>query len=127
MDGKQLSAGVNHVVSGPNVSIHAEAVAVNKFIRMNRHCGVVKSGKKVDMLVIRLSRLGILGNTRPCRNYIKKCTILINNVYYSDANGSIQKEKFALMYDSHLTEFSAGDRRRMKEQKKPSIQNNRNH
>lgn len=105
------------VISGPLPSIHAEHSAVNKFMKLNRHRHFMSSRDKIDIVVIRLSRNGIVGYSRPCRNCIVRLMnydIVINNVYYSDMDGTIKVEKFSTMYNSPLTDFSGGDKRKMK-------------
>lgn len=114
---KKLAMGTNHSVdAGPLPSIHAEHNAVSKFMRLNKFRRFLSSHEKIDIVVIRLSRSGVVGYSRPCKNCIKRLMsydVTINNIYYSDSDGSIKVEKFSTMYDSPLTDFSAGDKRKM--------------
>ena len=120
--GKKLAMGSNcSIESGSLPSIHAEHNAVVKFMRVNKLRRFLSSRDKVDIVVLRLSRTGIMGYSRPCKNCITRLmhyNIVINNIYYSDADGSIIVEKFSTMYDSPLTKFSAGDKRKIKSRMK---------
>ena len=105
------------VDSGRLASMHAEHLVAIKFARMNNFRRFLSGCEKVDIVVIRLSRLGIVGYSRPCKNCITRlmrCNIIINNIYYTDSDGSIKVEKFSTMYDSPLTIYSSGDRQKMK-------------
>ena len=104
----------NYIVeNGPLPSIHAEHSASRKFVRKNTHRPLIKNREKIDIVVIRLSRTGVVGYSRPCKNCITRlthCDIAINNIYYSDVDGSIKVERFNTMFDSPLTMLSTGDR-----------------
>jgi hypothetical protein len=53
----------------------------------------------VNILIIRLSKTGVLNNSKPCMNCLKHLQNLprygyrVKYVYYSDENGDIVKEK----------------------------------
>lgn len=98
-------------------SVHAEDGCLNKFIHSKKY----KKNKKIkyDLIVIRMSRIGNIGTSRPCFGCIIKMCIYkivykinICNVYYSHIDGLFRKEHFDDMYDSKLNKFSAGDNRR---------------
>ena len=115
---KKVAIGTSSVIqNGPLPSIHAEHSAMNKLSRLNRFRRFIKSHEKFDIVVIRLSRSGVIGYSRPCKNCLTRlmnANIAINNIYYTGADGSIKVEKFSEMYDSNTTEFSKGDLRKMK-------------
>lgn len=107
------SALINHSTN----SIHAEDAGMNKFNRINNHRRIINRSDTLDILVIRISRSGILGNSRPCRNCIRRLSKIgykIKHVYYTTNDGSIVREKFDQMLGSPLTRLSSGDRDRHK-------------
>ena len=80
-----LSYGINHF--RPNDSIHAEFDAIKKLPK-NRKL------KQVAMLVIRISKTKLLGNSCPCdrcKNMLNTFAIThgykVKNVWYSTVNG----------------------------------------
>jgi hypothetical protein len=92
------------------LSTHAEMhmlYKINKNPKLSN-----RQNKKYDILVIRISKNGSLGMSRPCYHCIK--TLLANNninivnVYYSDNDGNIICEKLVNMADSELTVISSG-------------------
>lgn len=106
----------NHLTHLP--SIHAEHSALQKLIKINRHRKIITSSTKIDMVVLRISKQGKLGYSRPCKRCLIKMTSLenhikIKNIYYSDSDGTIKMERLSSMLNSPLTKLSAGDRRKM--------------
>lgn len=98
-------------------SIHSEDAAMNKMTRCNRFKRVIPFGAKIDLLVIRLSKTGVLGSSRPCQNCLKRLTkskYPVDKVYYSNDKDTIVREKFDSMFDSPLTAMSSADRRSAK-------------
>ena len=98
-----MSKGVKKVASGfnrytPNnkfPSIHAEVDACNK-LRYSRKI------QHIDILVIRITKTGILSNSKPCasctrfmRTILRKRNYLISNIFYSNQYGAITKCKLA--------------------------------
>jgi deoxycytidylate deaminase len=114
---KKVAIGTSSVIqNGPLPSIHAEHNAINKLTRLNRFRRFIKTHMKFDIVVIRLSRSGVIGYSRPCKNCLTRlmnANIPINNIYYTGADGSIIVEKFSEMYNSNTAEFSKGDLRKM--------------
>ena len=113
MNGMQkLVVGENYIVQNDGkISVHAEEDAIGKFLRIR------DAPKKIHVLVIRLSKTGQLGSSRPCKNcltrYInisRKFKLKIKNVYYSTSDGTIERENFITMLDSELTHISSGYR-----------------
>ena len=77
-------------------TIHAEDSALRKLQTLPKK----KKLDRVNMLIIRTSKSGVLGNSKPCLHCIvllyKKLPAkgyVLDNVYYSDANGDIQQVK----------------------------------
>lgn len=69
-------------------SFHAEANAIHK---LASHKGT-KNNKSFDLVVIRVSPTGVIGNSKPCFQCIQqimKSRFNISKIYYSDANGDI--------------------------------------
>jgi hypothetical protein len=88
---------------------------MNKFNRINKYRRIINRSDTLDILVIRISRSGILGNSRPCKNCIRRLSKMgykIKHVYYTTNDGSIIREKFDQMLASPLTRLSSGDRNR---------------
>jgi len=96
---KVVSKGMNSgraSYSGCKYEIHAEMEAMKKIKRNIK--------KTYDILVIRVTKTGTLGNSRPCsrcKKYIlykcKMSGIQIGKIYYSNDDGSIRCERFSKM------------------------------
>ena len=74
------------------------------------------------MIVIRVSRTGKLGESRPCFHCLEKLEksdVNIQNVYYSTKEGVIEKEKLKSMKDSEKTIYCSGYLNFRKKIKKP--------
>lgn len=92
-------------------SIHAEHAAVLKLLRLRN------IPRHIDLLVVRFSKGGKLGASRPCLNCLNKLEYLcekqnikICNVYYSTFEGTIDKESLKDMKMSEKTYISGGHR-----------------
>jgi hypothetical protein len=86
-------------------SKHSEIDAMNK-IRMRR-----KNPRSVSMFVIRLSKLGTLGESRPCYHCLDrmiKSRLNIKYIYYSTSTGLILRENLCDMLHSNKTYISCG-------------------
>jgi len=102
------SYGENHY-NNPNdsacSSIHAEANAMKKLLPLPRQ----KKLKKVDLLVIRVSKNGSYGNSKPCIHCILNLSknlpdkgYILHDVYYTDGNGGIISIRFQeLLNETH--------------------------
>lgn len=92
-------------------SIHAEANAMKKLLPLPRQ----KKLKKVDLLVIRVSKNGQYGNSKPCIHCILNLHknlpdkgYSLRDVYYTDEAGEIVSIRFnELMYETnhHVSRF----------------------
>lgn len=86
-------------------TVHAESSAIDRLPTQPRRKRLVS----VDMLVIRTSRTGCLGQSRPCVHcIITMCRTLplrgykLDRIYYSDENQKIQMIKLHdLVHDEH--------------------------
>ena len=88
-------------------SRHAEADAMNK-VRFKKNMP-----RYVDIFVIRLNKLGNLGESRPCYHCLtmmETSGLNIKYVYYSTASGHIVREKFNTMKSNPITYVSSGIR-----------------
>lgn len=111
---KKLVTGINCDTKYAGLPTkHAEVDAINK----------LKNKKNIprimDILVIRLSKSGELGESRPCYHCIcalERSHLNIRSVYYSTRDGKIMKEKLTHMKHNSLTCISSGMRHRMKQQ-----------
>jgi hypothetical protein len=86
---------------------------MNNLHRLNMYKRFIRLGDKIDVFVVRLSKTGSLGFSRPCRNCLLRFTkspYQINNIYYSCDPDTIHCEKFKYMIDSPLTKMSSADR-----------------
>jgi cytidine deaminase len=111
-------------------SIHAEHDGMLNLIKLNKYKRFLKSHDMIDVVVIRISKCGKLGYSRPCKICIQRMMkfnnkIRINNVYYSDSDGTFKMEKLSSMYESPLTKLSAGDKRRQRTLNKTTGSNNK--
>lgn len=100
------------------MSTHAEIDALNK-LKSKKY---MSTKTRFDLMVIRISKTGILGESRPCYHCLEKLEnsgVKIHNVYYSTKNGLLTKEKFNTMKESKKTVYSSGYRRNMKILDKP--------
>lgn len=92
-------------------SIHAEANAMKKLLPLPRQ----KKLKKVDLLVIRVSKNGQFGNSKPCIHCILKLSknlpekgYSLRDVYYTNESGSIVCTRFnELLHETnpHVSRF----------------------
>lgn len=91
-------------------SIHAEHNAINKLIPLKKK----KKLESIDILVIRVSRSNNIQMSKPCFNCIQIMKILpekkgykINNIYYSDNNGTIIKTNIKCLENSeqHISKY----------------------
>ncbi len=110
------TAGAKKVAFGANINMkfkgmpskHAEMDAINK-IKTKKNLP-----KKMDMFVIRITKTGLLSESRPCLHCLKaleKSKLKIRYIFYSKKQGFI-REKFKYMKDSPLTYISSGIRTR---------------
>ena len=109
-----MAAGRNSaLINSHTDSIHAESDGINNLHRLNMHRRFLKLGERIDVLVVRLSKTGVIGFSRPCRNCLlrlAKSPYPISKVYYSVDPDTIRCEKFKYMFDSPLTKMSSADR-----------------
>lgn len=103
--GNILADGTNSnrsVVRGCTYNRHAEIDALLKLPPSEKR-------KKIDMLVIRISKTEKMGNSKPCFICLKYIAGLYNyivkNIYYSEPSGEIIKKSFMELYlsDTHHT------------------------
>lgn len=88
-------------------SKHAEVAVIDKFRKKKN------TPKSVDILVIKLSPSGIIGESRPCYHCIcamERADVPIRNVYYSSRTGEIVREKLCDMKYNPITRISSGMR-----------------
>ena len=74
-----------------------------------------KIKNSMDLIVIKLTKSGKFGDSRPCLTCLKSMRGLrIKHVYYSTSNGTIEKENFNGMEESPNTYLSYGHRKMCK-------------
>ena len=102
-NGVELARGYNsfrELYSGCSYGRHAETDAMKK-LETNPY-GKFKKGKKkdVDLVVISVTKTGVLANSKPCSKCIQHLNNLqyhkIKNIYYSTTDG-IVKERFNVL------------------------------
>jgi hypothetical protein len=101
-------------ILGRPVSTHAEMEVLRKLYKMKPSVRDSRNLKKCDILVIRVSSTGKLGQSRPCYHCLQSlsvCDIKIRYIYYSTSFGTITREKFDGMLSSELTLMSSGWRK----------------
>lgn len=107
-----ISYGENMIRLGSDKwTMHAEDNAIRKLPTMPRK----KNMKKVDLLVIRTSKTGTLGNSRPCihclmllQSKLPEKGYKLQSIYYSDVGGIIHETSLkALLEDenAHLSRY----------------------
>lgn len=100
------------------ISTHAEVDALRK---LKYYCKRYSANKRLhfDLLVIRVTKTGKLSMARPCYHCIQQLMqasfVNIQQVYYTDTDGVLQREKFADMLHSKKTYVSSGYRHRCKD------------
>lgn len=91
---------------------HAEMDVIRKIYNNKPFLNSSKRIDKFDVLVIRVSKIGKLGSSRPCYHCISGMMstpiVKINYVYYSTNDGIIVREKLDRMLESELTIVSTG-------------------
>jgi cytidine deaminase len=88
-------------------STHAEVNAIQK-IKNKKN-----KPKKLDIVVVRFTKLGTLAESRPCYHclcFMERSGLDIRNVYYSTSEGIIAKEKLCEMRSNPITCVSSGMR-----------------
>ena len=88
--------------------------ALRKIYKMNDD--KAKKFEKCDILVVRISKTGKLGQSRPCYHCLSTlsaCDLKIRYIYYSTNEGTIVRERFDGMLESDLTIVSTGWRKRL--------------
>lgn len=101
-------------------SIHAEIDSYRKLVStLSPH---KSRGLKVDLCVMRFSKTGVIGSSRPCINCLlflaRSKLITIRYVYYSTEEGKVAREKFSHMIQSKETHISRGFRKNKQRNKK---------
>jgi tRNA(Arg) A34 adenosine deaminase TadA len=106
-------------------SINTECSSKNVCMTNHAEINCLRSYKKIkdkpnrlDIIVIRLSKTGILGQSRPCHDCLKslqKSGIDIRYVIYSTDNQKIIRERFCDMIKSIYSHKSSGFRYKNKQ------------
>ena len=111
---KKLALGENYCTLKSSLpSVHADDDGLTKLNKINKYRRFISSTDWIDIVVLRISKTGVLGNSRPCRDCLlrmSKCSFNIHTVYYSTSQGTIESEKFQYMMNSTKTKFSSGSR-----------------
>ena len=95
------------------IKMHAEIDALNN-LHYLIHSGKMKkiNIKKMDLIVIRVTKTGKLGESAPCYHCTnelnKNSKIKINNLYYSKNDGTIKCIKFDEWYKNGTSHVSKG-------------------
>jgi deoxycytidylate deaminase len=93
-------------------SLHAEANAIRK-AASNRS---IKNTTSVDLIVIRVSPTGIIGQSKPCfqcMQQISKARFRISKVYYSNAKGEIICENINQLLRTSVIHIGFGIREKL--------------
>ncbi len=88
-------------------SLHAEANAIRK-AASNRS---IKDTSSVDIIVIRVSPTGVIGQSKPCfqcMQQISKARFRISKVYYSNAAGDIVCENINQLLRTNIIHIGFG-------------------
>jgi cytidine deaminase len=101
-----ISYGTNQIREKP---IHAERDAISSLKQRKK-----KKLKKVNILVIKASKTGIYGNSKPCyhcimdmKNYTETFGYKIDNVYYTNCEGNIENKKLKTLLIEKQFHFSS--------------------
>ena len=97
------------------ISTHAEIDALQKL--KNEYSSRKGRPFRMNLLVVRMSKTGLLNVAVPCQHCIKQLAaatfVNIKNVYYSNDEGHIQCQKFDDLVNSPYKFISSGYRNRM--------------
>ena len=96
--------------SNKNATIHAEEDAINKLPPKKRS----KRLEDVNLIVIRTTKTGVLGNSAPCVHCLKYMKedaeargYKINKIYYSNSDGKIECHNLNDLITSDILHISA--------------------
>jgi hypothetical protein len=93
-------------------SFHAEANAIRK---LASHKGT-KNNKSMDLVVIRVSPTGVIGNSKPCFQCIQqimRSRFNISRIYYSNAEGDIICESINQLLRTDTIHIAHGIREKL--------------
>ena len=94
-DGRLVGLGTNSAI------YHAEVNAA--LLAAARGIDIRKS-KVVDVIVLRITRVGKLSAARPCRECLRMLKFLgVTNIYYSTSNGDIVCERGTEMVSNYIS------------------------
>ena len=96
--------------SNCKIQTHAEIDALRKINNLIRN-KKIKPRNKVDLLVLRVNKLGDLCQSAPCYHCSQELTnsyIKIDKLYYSTAEGSIKYVKFADWISEPVEHITSG-------------------
>jgi hypothetical protein len=99
-------------------SIHAEADIIKKIGRYRN----VPS--EIDIFVIRLSKNGVIGESRPCYHCVLKMSksrLNIKYIYYTQSDGTIAKKKFSDMVSRISCLYISNGVKRTQNKKTPNV------
>lgn len=104
----RLIGNVFHASNKPDLSFdmmsyHAER---NLILKHLKHFKYKRQSYSYNILVIRLSKNGTLGSSKPCQrciNELNKSHINIKYVYYSNQDGNIVRENLKNMHNEYLS------------------------
>jgi pyrimidine deaminase RibD-like protein len=115
-----FSMGTNHLRGkcsrncngrSPHCSKHAEKAAIDNFSRFKG-----AKDKNIELVVIRVSPTGVIGNSKPCFQCIQqimKSRFNISKVYYSNAEGDIICENINQLLRSDTIHIAFGLREKL--------------
>jgi len=98
-----------------NIKTHAEMDALQKLETLIR-CGKIKK-TKMDLIVIRTSKIGNLGESAPCfhctQRLVMSCNVNIDKLYFSRSDNTITCIKFNDWVQMGTEHISRGWRQNM--------------
>jgi len=107
-----VTYGINHYTDSnlKSKTIHAEYDAIAKLPNLSHK----KHLKKINLAVIKTSKTGHLGNSKPCfrclltmKDFAPIMGYRINWIYYSDEKGLMQKTKLNELFKSNTFHVSS--------------------
>ena len=109
-----MSYGENRYKANESLgTIHAEDCAIRNLQPLPKN----KKYNRINIIIIRTSKTGVLGNSKPCLHCIMRLYknlpekgYILNKVYYTDSNGNIQQVRLADLMDDkdkHVSMFYA--------------------
>lgn len=101
-------------VMANNSTVHAEIAGLNKIEKNNKY----RKKIKVNVIVLRVTKTGLLGESKPCYHCIHRMAnsknVKIDKIIYSRSDGTCTTEKFSNLMKEDIENIHISKGNRMK-------------